>query len=99
MDEEQRPKKKIVAIPTIDYYEKMYGRSLEGNDQKAIGIFKTYESQEKHRRLQHELQLIKEGSVSERVLDAIVKPKRKSKHQGYESWATKMLIWFAEKKI
>lgn len=97
--EEQPPKKAIVAIPTIDYYEKMYGRSLEGNDQKAIGIFKTYESQEKHRRLQHELQQIKEGVVSEKVLDAVVKVKRKMKHQGYNNWATKMLIWFAEKKI
>jgi hypothetical protein len=101
MDENSNPPKApdVFAIPTIDYYEKMYGKSLEGNDQKGIGIFKTYEPKEKHRRLQHELQMIRDGRVSEQVLDQVVKLKRKMRHQGYESWAQKMMIWFAEKKV
>lgn len=99
--EEAVEENKVVsyAIPTIAYYEKTYGRALEGNDRKGVGIFKNYESNEKQRRLQQELQMIKDGKVYEKLLDQIVTKKRKMRHQGYDKWATKMLIWFAEKKL
>jgi len=89
----------IVSIPAIEFYQKTYARSCEDNDQKAIGIFKAYETKEKHRRFQQELQMIKDGRVSKKKLDEVVKRSREMKYQGYDKWAGRMLIWFVEKKL
>ena len=85
------------AIPTINDWEKNYGRSCEGNDQKAVKLFREYESKEKFRRFQFELQLIKDGKVRENVLDDVLGRKRMQKFQGYDGWAKLVLLWLAAK--
>ena len=92
------PAATIKLIPTIDYFQKNYGRSLEGNDQKAVRVFRDYEPKEKLRRFQHELQQIKDKRVSENVLHAVVGKKRMHKYQGYDRWASLMLMWIVSKK-
>jgi hypothetical protein len=98
-ENEPEVKNEIKLIPTLDYFQKNYGRSMEGNDMKAVRVFKDYEPAEKVRRLQHELIMIKDQRVSEKVLDAIVGKKRKSKYQGYHLWAERMLMWIVAKKL
>ena len=88
----------VKLIPTVDYFQKNYGRSLEGNDPKAVRVFRDYEPRERLRRLQHELQLIKENKVSPDVLHAVVGKKRMHKYQGYDRWASLMLMWIVSKK-
>jgi hypothetical protein len=90
--------KPVVSIPTIDYFEKTYGRSMEGNDQKAVKVFAEYETKEKIRRLQNELIWIKEGRVPDTTLKAIIGGKRKARYQGYNQWASRMLLWLAAKR-
>ena len=96
--EEKGHNSKIMAIPTIDYYEKSYGRSLEGNDQKGILIFKTYETLEQVRRIQRDLQNVKDGKVAEHVCDSIIGKKRRAKYTSYQKWAGYMLIWLTAKR-
>lgn len=88
----------ITAVPTLDYWFKTYAKSCDGNDQKAIKIFREFESLEKYRRLQSEVLSIKEGKVSKKVLARILTKKREQQYQGYENWAARVLIWMAEKK-
>ena len=88
----------IKFIPTVDYYNKMYGRNMEGNDQKACSVFRSFESKEKLRRLQSELQWIKNGRVSEPVCDQVIGKSRKAKYQGYVHWSELMLIWLVSKQ-
>ena len=47
---------------------------MSGNDQKAVVVFREYESQEKVRRLQQELQWVKNEQVSEQVLPVVQVP-------------------------
>ena len=88
----------IVSVPTIDYFEKTYGRSLEGNDQKAVWVFREYETKEKIRRLQQELIWIKEGRVPDNTLKALIGAKRRSRYEGYDKWAARMLLWLVSKR-
>ena len=79
-------------------YMRYYAVSTEGNDQKAVQTFKRYEAQEKVRRLQNELTLIKSGSVPQQTCDAVVGKKREAKYHGYDKWASLMLQWIAAAK-
>lgn len=88
----------IVSVPTVDYFEKTYGRSMEGNDQKAVRVFREYETKEKIRRLQQELMWIKEKRVPDKTLKALIGDKRRSRYQGYDQWAARMLLWLAAKR-
>ena len=87
-----------VMIPTLQYYERMYARAMDQNDQKAVSVFKNYEAKEKLRRMQSELQWIKEGKVTEQVLNSIVGKKREAKYGGYPKWAELMLLWIVAKR-
>lgn len=88
--------KKASSLPTIDYLFKTYG--LTSEEQKALRTFKMFESAEKLSRLKAELSWIKEGIVSENVLNKVVGKKKMSKFQNYETWAKYMLIWISEIK-
>lgn len=83
----------VVGIPTIAYYLKSYGKSLESNEKKAVGIFREYESKEKIRRLQTELNMIRMGKVSDQVCERTLGKKRQAKHNGFDRWAVAMLQW------
>ena len=88
----------ITAIPTLNYYQKSYASTISNNDQKAVRLFKEYESLEKIRRLQAELGWVSSGQVYFQTLDSVVGKKRKSKYKGYEEWAKLMLIWLSQAK-
>ena len=90
--------KRIGFLPTLDYFQKMYSKSMEGADQKAATVFRSYESQERLRRLQNELTWIKDGKVSSSACDRLVGKKRKSKYGSYERWAQLMLLWLAQNR-
>ena len=96
-NEPKAPETQIASIPTVLEWQKSYGRSCEGNDQKAVRIFRDYESKEKVRRLQNELQLIKDDKVRENVLEEVVGKKRMQKYQSYSGWAKLMLLWIVAK--
>ena len=86
----------LKALPTIDYYEKRYGRSMQ-NDQKAVKVFRDFESVERLRRLQNELVYVKEQRVGERTCHCIIGRKRAAKHGSYSHWAQLMLLWIVQK--
>ncbi len=103
MDDEEEeleapPSQPLAFIPTVESFEKLYGRSLEGNDQKALRVFMDYETIEKRKRLLTELLWIKKGWVSEKVLDQFVGKRRKSRYTSYQHWAELMLKWMAATK-
>lgn len=85
-------------LPTIQYFQKTYGASLGGEDQKAVRLFKDYESQEKLRRLQFELTAIKDGKATFKACDRIIGKKRKERYSSYENWAKLMLLWIVQHK-
>jgi hypothetical protein len=87
----------LKAVPTLDYYEKTYGRSLQ-NDQKAVRVFRDYESSERIKRLQNELVYIKDNRVPSKTLHNILGRKREEKFGGYSKWAALMLMWASQKK-
>lgn len=97
-DEEEQANKGLASLPTLEYFQRTYSKSMEGADQKAVGVFKDYETAEKTRRLQNELMWIKDGKVSESTCNRIIGKKRKSKYQSYNRWAELMLIWLATHK-
>ncbi len=88
--------KSIGFLPTLEYWQKMYGATMDGADQKAAGVFKNYESQEKLRRLQNELSWVKDGKVSSTACDRVVGRKRKAKYGSYQRWAELMLLWISQ---
>ena len=90
--------KSIGNVPTLSYWQKTYGSTMEGSDQKAVGVFKDYESHEKLRRLQSELGWIKDGKVGTTACDRVIGKKRKAKYGGYQRWAELMLLWIAQHK-
>lgn len=92
---EQNIEKYVRHIPTIHYWYKTYGVSLGGQDQKAVRAFQDYESLERCRRLQAELKNIKDGKVTDQILDIIIGKKRKMKYGSYEKWGGLMLLWMA----
>ena len=87
-----------VSIPAFVYYQRTYATSLENNDQKALGVFKQYEADEKVRSLQTDLMRIKDGMIKENTLDSSVGKKRKGKYGTYERWASLMLLWLSQAK-
>ncbi len=95
---EEPSEKAIRSVPTLHYWHKTYAKSMGGQDQKAVHLFKEYESQEKLRRLQQELMSMKDNQVSEMILDQILGKKRKMKYAGYHKWAALMLLWIAQYK-
>lgn len=86
----------ITAVPTLLYYQKRYGLSCSNNDQKAVRMFKEYESMEKVRRLQAELMWVSSEQVYTPVLDNILGKTRRVKHDGYHKWGKLMLVWLAQ---
>ena len=88
----------ITTVPTLHYYQKRYGISCSNNDQKAVRMFKEYESMEKVRRLQAELMWVSTGQVYTPVLDNVLGKTRKVKYSGYDKWGKMMLVWLAEFK-
>ena len=85
------------AVPTLDYFEKTYGRSLQ-NDQKAIRVFRDYESAERIRRLQNELVYVKDNRVPSKMLHNVLGRKREETFGGYSKWASLMLMWASQRK-
>ena len=96
--DENQNKAEITGLPTFEFYDRTYARSMDGNDQKALSVFKNYEAKEKIRRLHSEIMWIKNEIVPETILDRIVGKKRAAKHQSYKHWAELMLIWLSAKK-
>ena len=94
--EEARPIKS--GLNTIREYNRSYATALEGNDMKAVRLFRQYEAQEKLRRLQNELMMVKADKVDEKACDAVIGKKRKVKYKGYSAWASLMLQWIASAK-
>ena len=84
--------------PTIDFYEKKYSKGMDQNDQKAVSVFKNYESKEMFRRLQNELLLVKQGKVAESTLDLVVGKKTQTRYGSYQKWAEIMLLWAMSKR-
>ncbi len=89
----------IKFIPTIEYFQKMYGASFEGNDKKAVLCYRNYEPQEKLRRLQGELMAVKNGKVAPHVLERVIGKKRLQTNKTYEHWAGLMLQWITSKSM
>lgn len=94
---EQAPEYTVKFLPTIEYFQRLYGASFDGNDKKAVLTFRNYEAREKLRRLQGELQAVKNGKVPPETCDRIIGKRRKSQHQTYEHWAGLMLLWITSK--
>ena len=88
----------VTSIPTIKYYRDMYAPASDANDQKGVAAFKMFESMEKVRRLQRELEYVKGGKVSNTVLDKTLGKQRMSRYQDYENWARLMLLWITQAK-
>lgn len=88
----------IAGTPTLDYYNKTYARTMDFNDQKALWVFKNYESMERVRQLERELQWVKGKLVKVAVIDRVVGKKREMKYQGSANWAALMLQWLAQTK-
>lgn len=96
-DEEESPPI-VVLIPTIEYFQKTYGGSCEGDDRKAVQLFADYEAQEKLRRLQQQLIMVRDGRVSEKICHRVIGKKRVVRHESYQGWARLMLQWIASRK-
>lgn len=88
----------ISLLPTIQEYDRKYGISLEGNDQKAVRAFREFESREKLVRLRNELIWVKSEIVTEKACNWVIGKKRKAKHGSYKHWAELMLLWMLSKR-
>jgi hypothetical protein len=93
---EEKLERSIRHVPMIKFYQTRYGKSLQGNDQKAARVFKEFESEEKVRRLRNELMWVKESRVNERVLSEVLGRKKVSQRGSFEKWAELMLIWLSK---
>ncbi len=97
-DKKVEAQKEIVSIPAMKYFQSMYGRSFEGNDQKAADSFQMFESKERLSTLRLELQWVKDEKVAARICDMVIGKKRLSRYESYSNWAWLMLKWLAIKK-
>ena len=88
--------KKIKHLASIRLFEERYARGCEGNDEKAVRIFKDYEPREAVQRFRGELIAIKNEKVTENVINTWVGNKRVNKHGSAKRWAELMLIWLAK---
>lgn len=81
----------------VNYWLKHYGLA-DVPDQRAISDFAECEPDQKIAALKQQLHSISQGKYDERVFDATVGAKRKTKHGSYQQWAKLMLLWLAEHK-
>jgi len=96
MTEDDTSESGVGFLPTLEYFQKTYGKTMEGSDSKAVKVFRDYESQEKLRRLQSELTWVKDGKASRVACERVIGKKRKAKYNSYERWAELMLIWLSQ---
>ncbi|MCC6954333.1 MAG: hypothetical protein IT290_09465 [Deltaproteobacteria bacterium] len=89
--EENAEERTVTALPTFTTYEKKYANSCAKNDQKALKIFKEYESVDLVRRLRGEMMAVSKGKVVETAADRIIGKNRKLKFGSYEKWGRMML--------
>lgn len=94
---QETPEKEIKHIPTVQYFIKTYATGSIANDKKAVDIFKMYESQEKVRRLQTELNWIKQNKVGQEALFTVIGAGRASRYESYAHWGELVLMWIANK--
>ena len=81
----------VKALPTIDRYMKIYGKSCDGNDRKGAGLFKEYEPADQLQRLVRELHAVRTNKAPEALCERIIGKSRKSKYESYSRWATMMI--------
>lgn len=86
-------KPKVVFIPTIEFFRKRYAAGTGDTDQRDLGVFKSYETKERFRQLQSELQWVKEDLVDSAVCDKVIGKTRRSRYQSYQNWGRLMLLW------
>ena len=67
-------------------------------DQRAVHEFMDIEQREVIASLRVELFALSQGRFDVKIMDQVLRPKRKMKHGSYEQWAKYMLIWMAEHK-
>ena len=79
MNEEKITQNIYVQIPTVQYFIKTYDNSFSGILKSAAENFKRYESSEKYRRLQNELQAVAKDQVNENLCNQVMQIKRKQK--------------------
>ncbi len=81
-----------VSYPTLKIFVRKYLKPLEGNDKKALSIFKLQETKEAARRLEVELVSIKNHEASNAYLKELIGDKKFKKHRGFENWAATLLL-------
>jgi len=96
-DVPEKPKsveeKKINQLPMVKAWETTYGKSCDGNDEKAARLFKEFESAEKLTRLRNELFQLRDGKVADQTALAVVGMRRIGRHTSAANWANLMIIW------
>ena len=94
-DEGETTEKKDVfplkAIPALDHFQRLYGKSCTGDDKKAVRLFKEFESAEKLKRLKGELISISQNKASDELCAKYLGKTRKSKFGSWAKWAIMML--------
>ena len=78
-------------LPAVQFYQRSYANSCANNDRKALKIYKEFESAEKKRKLNAELNALAQGRVPEQICAQICGPTRKGRYGSYERWAKMML--------
>ena len=81
------------SYPTLSMFVKKYLKPMEGNEKKALSVFKLYETKEASRRLEVELASIKRDEASQKYLNNLVGEKKGKQYQGFDKWAGLMLQW------
>ena len=98
MSEEKFNQEISVQIPTIKYFILTYDNSFSGILKSTAENFKRYESSEKYRRLQNELQAVTKNQVNEKLCNEIIQLKPKAKYESYAKWAQTLLLLLAQAK-
>lgn len=80
-----------VSYPTLNIFVKKYLRPMEGNDRKALSVFKLYETKDAARRLEAELSSVKKQEASRTFLNNLIGDKKAKQYQGFDKWAGIML--------
>lgn len=81
----------VKALPTLEKYQRLYGKTCDGNDRKAMKLFKEYESRESLQRLTRELHAISTMKVADELCERVVGKTKKAKFESYAKWARMML--------
>lgn len=94
-DEGETTEKKDVfplkAIPALDHFQRLYGKSCAGDDKKAVRLFKEFESSEKVKRMKGELIAISQNKASDELCGKYLGKMRKAKFGSWAKWAMMML--------